>query len=145
MQAVFAYVIGLGAAVMMPVIFTVLGTLIGIKFSKALKSGLLVGVGFVGLGVVTALLMGFTGSVPKSSTYDRLLNQYIVSFGPGDVLDATPTQIVLPFPEEFKNVDLHPDKRYRRLYFEMFSRGGKESSEPRSVKYTHGVLIGPKA
>ena len=38
MREVFAYVIGLGAAVMMPVIFTVLGTLIGIKFSKALKS-----------------------------------------------------------------------------------------------------------
>ncbi len=85
------------------------------------------------------------GSVPKSSTYDRLLNQHNVSFGPGDVLDATPTQIVLPFPEEFKNVDLHTDKRYCRLYFEMFSRGGKESSEPRSVKYKHGVLIGPKA
>ena len=52
----FEYVIGLGAAVMMPVIFTVLGTCIGIKFSKSLKSGLLVGVGFVGLGVVTSLL-----------------------------------------------------------------------------------------
>jgi len=47
MKEVFAYVIGLGAAVMMPVIFTILGALIGIKFSKALKSGLLVGVGFV--------------------------------------------------------------------------------------------------
>ena len=56
MKEVFVYVIGLGAAVMMPVIFTVLGLLIGIKFSKALKSGLLVGVGFVGLGVVTGLL-----------------------------------------------------------------------------------------
>ena len=57
----FEYVIGLGAAVMMPVIFTILGTCIGIKFSKALKSGLLVGVGFVGLGVVTALLTGNLG------------------------------------------------------------------------------------
>ncbi|MBQ6136977.1 MAG: PTS sugar transporter subunit IIC [Kiritimatiellae bacterium] len=56
MKEAFAYVIGLGAAVMMPVIFTIIGTLIGIKFSKALKSGLLVGVGFVGLGVVTGLL-----------------------------------------------------------------------------------------
>ena len=37
----FAYVIGLGASVMMPVIFTVLGVCIGIKFSRALKSGLL--------------------------------------------------------------------------------------------------------
>ena len=48
MGAVFSYVIGLGAAVMMPVIFTVLGVCVGIRFSKALKSGLLVGVGFVG-------------------------------------------------------------------------------------------------
>ena len=41
MEEVFKYIIGLGAAVMMPVIFTILGVCIGIKFSKALKSGLL--------------------------------------------------------------------------------------------------------
>ena len=68
MEAVFKYVIGLGAAVMMPVIFTILGTLIGIKFSKALKSGLLVGVGFVGLGVVTALLTSNLGPALKGMT-----------------------------------------------------------------------------
>ena len=56
MEEVFKYIIGLGAAVMMPVIFTILGVCIRIKFAKALKSGLLVGVGFVGLSVVTALL-----------------------------------------------------------------------------------------
>lgn len=68
MKEAFAYVIGLGAAVMMPVIFTILGTLIGIKFSKALKSGLLVGVGFVGLGVVTALLTTNLGPALKGMT-----------------------------------------------------------------------------
>lgn len=57
MEAVFSYIIGLGAAVMMPIIFTILGVCIGIKFSKALKSGLCVGVGFVGLSVITALLV----------------------------------------------------------------------------------------
>ncbi len=61
MEAVFSYIIGLGAAVMMPIIFTILGVCIGIKFSKALKSGLLVGVGFVGLSVVTALLTSSLG------------------------------------------------------------------------------------
>ena len=53
--------------------------------------------------------------------------------------------IVLIHDEQAKPYILHTDKRYRRLYFEIFSRGGKESSEPRSVKYKHGVLIGPKA
>ena len=61
MEEVFKYIIGLGAAVMMPVIFTVLGVCIGIKLPKALKSGLLVGVGFVGLSVVTALLTSSLG------------------------------------------------------------------------------------
>ena len=68
MREVFAYVIGLGAAVMMPVIFTILGICVGIKFSKALKSGLLVGVGFVGLGVVTALLTSNLGPALKGMT-----------------------------------------------------------------------------
>lgn len=61
MEAVFKYIIGLGAAVMMPIIFTILGVCIRIPFSKALKSGLCVGVGFVGLGVITGLLTSSLG------------------------------------------------------------------------------------
>ena len=65
MEQVFSYIIGLGAAVMMPILFTILGVCIGIKFGKALKSGLLVGVGFVGLSVVTALLTSSLGEPLK--------------------------------------------------------------------------------
>lgn len=61
MEEVFKYIIGLGAAVMMPVIFTVLGVCIGIKFGDALKAGLKVGVGFIGLSIVTALLTSALG------------------------------------------------------------------------------------
>lgn len=53
---VFSYIISLGASVMMPILFTIIGVCIGMKFGKALKSGLYVGVGFVGLGIVTSLL-----------------------------------------------------------------------------------------
>lgn len=56
MEAIFAYIIALGAAVMMPVIFTILGLCIGLGLKKSLMSGLKVGVGFIGLGIVTALL-----------------------------------------------------------------------------------------
>ncbi len=68
MKEAFAYIIGLGPSVMMPVIFTMLGVLIGIKFSKAVKSGLLVGIGFVGLAVVTALLTSNLGPALKGMT-----------------------------------------------------------------------------
>ncbi|MCH5234699.1 MAG: PTS sugar transporter subunit IIC [Muribaculaceae bacterium] len=61
MEQVFSYIIGLGAAVMMPIIFTVLGLCIGIKIGKALMAGLKVGVGFVGLSIVTALLTSSLG------------------------------------------------------------------------------------
>lgn len=66
MEAVFSYIIGLGAAVMMPVIFTVLGLCIGIRLGDALKSGLKVGVGFVGLSIVTALLTSALGPALNS-------------------------------------------------------------------------------
>lgn len=42
---IFNYIIQMGASVMMPIIFTIIGLCIGMKFGKALKSGLFVGVG----------------------------------------------------------------------------------------------------
>ena len=74
MKEIFAYIIGLGASVMMPVIFTVLGIAIGIKPGKAFKSGLKVGVGFVGLGVVTALLTSKLGPALFNATVSYNLN-----------------------------------------------------------------------
>ena len=78
MEAVFSYIIGLGAAVMMPVIFTVLGLCIGIKFGNALKAGLKVGVGFVGLSIVTALLTSVLGPALNSvvEIYDLQLKVF---------------------------------------------------------------------
>ena len=81
MEQVFSYIIGLGAAVMMPILFTILGVCIGIKFGKALKSGLLVGVGFVGLSVVTALLTSSLGEPLKTMTEIYNLNLGIFDMG----------------------------------------------------------------
>lgn len=61
LESTFSYVIGLGAPVMMPILFTILGICIGIKPAKAVKSGLLVGVGFIGLSIITALLTSALG------------------------------------------------------------------------------------
>lgn len=72
------YIIGLGAAVMMPVIFSVLGIMIGIRPGEAIKSGLKVGVGFVGLSVVTALLTSSLGPALNSvvDIYDLQLSVF---------------------------------------------------------------------
>ena len=78
MEQVFSYIIGLGAAVMMPIIFTVLGLCIGIKLGDALKAGLKVGVGFVGLSIVTALLTSALGPALDSvvKIYDLQLHVF---------------------------------------------------------------------
>ena len=78
MEQVFSYIISLGASVMMPILFTVIGLCIGLKFGKSLKSGLYVGVGFVGLGIVTALLTNNFGEPLNdiSSLYDLQLGVF---------------------------------------------------------------------
>ena len=78
MEQVFSYIISLGASVMMPILFTIIGLCIGLKFGKSLKSGLYVGVGFVGLGIVTALLANnFGGPLSEiSRLYDLQLGVF---------------------------------------------------------------------
>lgn len=80
-EKAFSYIIGMGASVMMPVIFTILGLCIGVKFGKALKSGLLVGVGFVGLSIVTALLTSALGPALKQVVEIYGLNLKIFDMG----------------------------------------------------------------
>ncbi len=81
MEAVFSYIIGLGAAVMMPIIFTILGVCIGVKFSKALGSGLKVGVGFVGLSVITGLLTSSLGPALNAVVDIYHLNLQVFDMG----------------------------------------------------------------
>ena len=54
--AFFDFISAFGATVMMPVILLVLGLILGAPFGKALRAGLTVGVGFVGLNLVTGLM-----------------------------------------------------------------------------------------
>ena len=66
---------------MMPILFTIIGLCIGLKFGKSLKSGLYVGVGFVGLGIVTALLTNNFGG--PLSEISRLYNLQLGVFDMG--------------------------------------------------------------
>jgi PTS system galactitol-specific IIC component len=51
----------LGNTVVLPAVILILGLVLGQRWSKALRSGLLVGVGFVGLGIVITLLLSALG------------------------------------------------------------------------------------
>lgn len=52
----FSFINDMGASVMMPIILTIFGVILGAKFGKALRGGLTVGVGFIGLNLVIGLM-----------------------------------------------------------------------------------------
>ena len=50
---VVQYILNLGAVSLLPILMTIFGMFFGMKLGRALKSGLLVGIGFQGLLLVT--------------------------------------------------------------------------------------------
>ncbi len=60
-KGAFDFLTGLGSPVMLPVIIFFLGLILGMKVSRAFISALMVGVGFVGLGLVIGLLFTALG------------------------------------------------------------------------------------
>lgn len=59
-------VIGLGASVMMPIIFFVVGLIFRMGIGKSFKAGMTVGVGFVGVNMVINLLLDNLGPASKA-------------------------------------------------------------------------------
>lgn len=52
----FQYISDMGATVMMPIIICIMGCLLGAGFGKSLRAGLTVGIGFIGLNLVTGMM-----------------------------------------------------------------------------------------
>lgn len=80
-MGVISYIMSLGASVMMPIIFFIFGLLLGMGPGKSLKSGLSVGVGFVGLSVVTQLLADNLGPAVNSMVKIYNLHLHTLDIG----------------------------------------------------------------
>lgn len=71
MLEVIQSIMNLGAVVMLPLVMTVLGLIFRMKIGKAIKAGLMIGIGFAGLQLVIGLLMK---SVEPAITYYKGLD-----------------------------------------------------------------------
>jgi PTS system galactitol-specific IIC component len=58
---IYDFITGLGASVMMPIIITILALVLGAKFGRALRAGITVGIGFIGINLVIGLLFDYLG------------------------------------------------------------------------------------
>lgn len=78
---ILQYLVNLGPAVMMPIIFTIFALCLRVKLGKALRSGILVGIGFIGLNAIIALLTENLGPAAEAMVNNFGLNLNILDVG----------------------------------------------------------------
>ena len=74
-------ILGLGASVVMPIIITILGMILHLKFSKAFRAGMTIGIGFIGINLVVGLLSGTIGPAAMAMTEKFGLTLDVVDVG----------------------------------------------------------------
>lgn len=92
----FQALLSAGAYVLLPVIITILGTIFGMKISKAFRSGLTVGIGFVGIKLVIDMLAGNIGPASKAMVENFGLKLDIVDVGWGAIASVTWASPIIP-------------------------------------------------
>ncbi len=67
-NSIIQFVMDLGGSVFLPIMITILGLIFGIKFFDSLKSGLRIGIGFIGINTILSLLI---------NGLDPVVNHYV--------------------------------------------------------------------
>ena len=79
------YIINMGASVMLPIVIAILSICVGVKPGKAIRSGLMIGVGFVGLSLIVTMMNSELGPAAQAMSERFGLNLSVVEVGmPGD-------------------------------------------------------------
>lgn len=79
--AAINYVIDMGASVMLPIAIAILSILMGVKAGKAIRSGLMIGVGFVGLGLIVDMMNAQLGPAAQAMSDKFGLSLSVVDIG----------------------------------------------------------------
>ncbi|WP_197035199.1 PTS galactitol transporter subunit IIC [Oceanivirga salmonicida] len=77
----FQWFINLGATVMIPILLCIFAIALGTKFSKAVKAGITIGIGFIGLGLVIGLLVNSLGDAAKAMISNFGLTLNVIDVG----------------------------------------------------------------
>lgn len=75
------YIINMGASVMLPIVIALLSMFVGVKLGKAIRSGLMIGVGFVGLGLIVDMMNAQLGPAAQAMSQNFGLNLSVVDIG----------------------------------------------------------------
>lgn len=75
------YIIDMGASVMLPIVIAIISICIGVKVGKAIRSGLMIGVGFVGLGLIVDMMNAELGPAAQGMSERFGLSLSVVDIG----------------------------------------------------------------
>ena len=75
------YIINMGASVMLPIVIAILSICVGVKPGKAIRSGLMIGVGFVGLSLIVTMMNSELGPAAQAMSERFGLNLSVVDVG----------------------------------------------------------------
>lgn len=87
-KSVFSVLLNMNSAVLVPVFLLIIALLMGAKFSKALRSALTVGVGFVGISCLTNLFFTVLAGPAEEMVTNWGLSLNIIDVGWGPLMSA---------------------------------------------------------
>jgi PTS system galactitol-specific IIC component len=76
-----SYLTALGAAVTLPILITIFGMILGQKFPQALRAGVLIGIGFIGINLVLGLMGSTVGPAAQNLAKNLGVNLTILDVG----------------------------------------------------------------
>ncbi|WEV43990.1 PTS sugar transporter subunit IIC [Lactobacillus sp. ESL0684] len=75
------YIVGLGPTVLIPIIMLIFGLCVRVPFTKALRGGLMVGIGFIGLNATVSILTDVMNPAIKNMIQVMHLNLEVIDVG----------------------------------------------------------------
>lgn len=81
MLKVIQYIVDMGASVMLPIVIAIISICIGVKVGKAIRSGLMIGVGFVGMGLIVDMMNAQLGPAAQAMSEKFGLSLSVVDIG----------------------------------------------------------------
>ncbi|WP_159566216.1 PTS galactitol transporter subunit IIC [Budvicia diplopodorum] len=93
---IMRYVLDLGPTVMLPIVIIIFSLILGMKLGDAFKSGIHIGIGFVGIGLVIGLMLDSIGPAAKAMAEAFDINLKVIDVGwPGSSPMTWASQIAL--------------------------------------------------
>lgn len=88
-MSMFNWLIDAGPTVMLPIIMTTVGLVVGLNFRKAFQSGLTIGIGFVGIRLILDFLAGNLGPAAQAMAENLGVQLDVLDVGWGSVAAIT--------------------------------------------------------